>query len=65
MNRITIRRTSAELPHFDEEEELEPVSSLGAEGGFMSDFQFGDTGLNALDVKKVRLIRSLSARWHT
>jgi uncharacterized protein YjbI with pentapeptide repeats len=32
MDQITIRRTSADLPVFDEEVDLEPVSSLGTEG---------------------------------
>jgi hypothetical protein len=32
MDQITIRQASADLPVFDEETSLEPVSSLGAEG---------------------------------
>jgi uncharacterized protein YjbI with pentapeptide repeats len=56
MDQITVRRTSADLPVFDEEVDLEPVSSLGTDGGSVSDFQFGDASLRALDLKNVRLL---------
>src|ERR1019366_8394837 len=57
MDQITIRRTSADLPVFDEEVDLEPVSSLGTDGGSVSDFQFGEASLRALDLKNVMLLR--------
>lgn len=56
MGRITIRETSAELPAFDEEADLERVSSLGPAGALVSHFEFGATMVRALDVKDVRLL---------
>jgi uncharacterized protein YjbI with pentapeptide repeats len=56
MDQITIRQTSADLPVFDEEVDLEPVSSLDTDGGSVSDFQFGDASLPALDLKNVKLL---------
>jgi uncharacterized protein YjbI with pentapeptide repeats len=56
MDQITIRRISAELPVFDEEAGLEPVSSLGADGGLVSGFRFGDASLRAWDVDNARLV---------
>jgi uncharacterized protein YjbI with pentapeptide repeats len=53
MDEFTIRRTSAKLPVFDEEVDLDPVSSLGASG--VSGFRFGDASLRALDLENVRL----------
>jgi uncharacterized protein YjbI with pentapeptide repeats len=65
MDQITIRRTSADLPVFDAAVDLEPVSSLGSDSGSVSDFQFGDASLRALDLTNVRLfqgkIRALQA----
>ena len=56
MDQITIRRTSADLPVFDEEAGLEPVSSLGTEGGLICDFHFGHTSLRTLEVRNVQLL---------
>jgi uncharacterized protein YjbI with pentapeptide repeats len=56
MDQITIRRTSADLPVVDEEVGLEPLSSLGTEGGLICDFQFGDTSLRTLEVRNVQLL---------
>ena len=53
---IRIRRTSADLPVFDEETELERVSSLGADGGSVSGFEFGAASVRALDANNVRLL---------
>jgi len=65
MNHITIRRTSAELPVFDEEVDLEPVCSLSTRSGHVSGFQFGDASLRALDVANISLrhgkVRALRA----
>jgi uncharacterized protein YjbI with pentapeptide repeats len=62
MGQITVRRTSANLPVFDEDAELEPVSSLG---GSVSGFQFGEASLRALNWENARLfsgrIRALRA----
>jgi uncharacterized protein YjbI with pentapeptide repeats len=57
MDQITIRRVSADLPVLDEETSLEPVSSLGAEGGQIRDFQFGDVAVRVLEVRNVHLLR--------
>jgi hypothetical protein len=40
VSRFLIRWTGAELPVFDEEAVLEPVYSLGADGGSVSSFEF-------------------------
>jgi uncharacterized protein YjbI with pentapeptide repeats len=53
---ITIRGTSADLPVFNEEADLERVSSLGPAGALVSSFEFGGTKMRALDVKDVRLL---------
>jgi uncharacterized protein YjbI with pentapeptide repeats len=55
VGQIKIRRTSADLPVFDEGVDLEPVSSLGADGSSVSGFDFGAASVRALDVKGVRL----------
>jgi uncharacterized protein YjbI with pentapeptide repeats len=55
VGQIRIRRASADLPVFDEDADLEPVSSLGADGGPVSGFEFGAASVRALDVKGVRL----------
>ena len=57
MGKFTIRQTSADLPTFDEEADLEPVSSLGAESGLVSGFRFGHASVRALDLANVRLMR--------
>jgi uncharacterized protein YjbI with pentapeptide repeats len=57
MDQLTIRRTSADLPVFDEEVDLEPVSSLDTDRGSVSGFQFGDASLRALDLENVKLLR--------
>jgi uncharacterized protein YjbI with pentapeptide repeats len=56
MEQLTIRKTSADLPVFDEEVELQPVSVLGTDNGSISDFQYGDASLRALDLEKVTLL---------
>ena len=56
MARITVRDTSAELPALDEED-LEPVSSLGTGRGLVSGFQFGDITLPALELTSTGLLR--------
>lgn len=56
MGQITIRGTSADLPLFEEEADLGPVSSLGPAGGSVSGFEFGGASVRALDVKDVRLL---------
>jgi uncharacterized protein YjbI with pentapeptide repeats len=55
VGQIKIRRTSADLPVFDEGVDLEPVSSLGADGSSVSGFDFGAASVRALDAKGVRL----------
>jgi hypothetical protein len=57
MDQITIRQTTADLPAFDEEVDLEPVSWLGADSGLVSDFQFGGATLRALDLADAWLLR--------
>ncbi|MGH3287975.1 MAG: pentapeptide repeat-containing protein [Streptosporangiaceae bacterium] len=56
MGQITIRRTSADLPVFDQEADLEPVSSLSAGRGLVSGFEFGGASLRALDLENARLL---------
>jgi uncharacterized protein YjbI with pentapeptide repeats len=56
MSQITIRETSADLPVFNEEADLERMSSLGPAGASVSGFEFGGTMVRALDVKDVRLL---------
>ena len=56
MGQITIRRTSVDLPVFDEEVVLEPVFSLGTDSGPVSGFKFGEASLRALDLENVRLL---------
>jgi len=56
MGQITIRQTSVDLPVFDEEVDLEPVSWLGAKSGLVSDFRFGPATVRALDLADVRLL---------
>ena len=55
MGQLTIRGTSADLPVFDEEMELVPVSSLAAAGGSVSGFEFGGASMRDLDVTDARL----------
>lgn len=55
MAQFTIRGTSADLPVFDEETELVPVSSLGADGGSVYGFEFGDVRVRDLEVTDARL----------
>jgi uncharacterized protein YjbI with pentapeptide repeats len=57
MGQLAIRQTSAQLPVFDEQSALEPVSSLGAGGGQVFGFVFGDASLRAWDVGNVTLVR--------
>jgi uncharacterized protein YjbI with pentapeptide repeats len=56
VDQLTIRGTSADLPAFDEEADLEPVSSLSPAGGSVSGFEFSGPSVRALDVKDVRLL---------
>jgi len=56
MDQLTIRQTSVDLPAFDEETELERVSSLDATSRLVSDFQFGAT-LPVLDLAEAELLR--------
>jgi uncharacterized protein YjbI with pentapeptide repeats len=56
MGQITIRQTSADLPVFDEEADLQPVSWLGTDSGLVSDFRFGPATVRALDLADVRLL---------
>ncbi len=55
MDQFTIRQTSAQLPVFDAEADLEPLSRLGGDGGFVCDFQFGDATVPALELAGVLL----------
>jgi uncharacterized protein YjbI with pentapeptide repeats len=57
MGQITIRQTSADLPRFDEEAGLEPVSRFGAGSRLVADFQFGDVTVPALDLAGAHLVR--------
>ncbi|MCW2932913.1 MAG: pentapeptide repeat-containing protein [Actinomycetia bacterium] len=57
MDQVKIRQTGVDLPRFDEETDLEPVSSLGTGNRLISDFQFGDAMLQALDLAEVQLLR--------
>jgi uncharacterized protein YjbI with pentapeptide repeats len=56
MDQITVRQTSADLPVFDEDVDLESVSSLHTSSGLVSDFQFSDASLSALDLENVTLL---------
>lgn len=55
VGQIRIRRTSADLPVFDEDVDLEPVSSLDADGSSVSSFEYGAASVRALDVEGARL----------
>ena len=57
MDQIKVRQTGADLPRFDEETNLEPVSSLGTGNRLISDFQFSDSTLQELDLAEVQLFR--------
>ena len=57
MDQITIRQTTADLPRFDEESDLEPVSRLGAESRLVADFQFGGVIVPPLDLAGAHLLR--------
>jgi uncharacterized protein YjbI with pentapeptide repeats len=56
MEQLTIRKTSADLPVFDDELELRPVSALGTDTGSISDFQYGDASVRTLDLERVTLL---------
>lgn len=56
MGRIKIRHTSVDLPGFDEDTVLEPVSSLGPDTRLVCDFEFGDATLAALDLAEARVL---------
>lgn len=55
MEQLTIRKTSADLPVFDEDVELQPVAALG-DTGSISDFQYADVSLRALNVENATLL---------
>lgn len=55
MSQFTVRGTSADLPVFEEDADLEPVSSLGTGAGLVSGFEFAAASLPALDLEDVRL----------
>jgi uncharacterized protein YjbI with pentapeptide repeats len=57
MDQIKVRQTGADLPRFDEETDLEPVSSLGSGNRLTSDFQFGDATMQELDLADAQLLR--------
>jgi len=57
MDHITIRETRAELPVFDEEVDLEELSSLSTAHGTVSDFQFSDATVRVLELKNGRLLQ--------
>jgi uncharacterized protein YjbI with pentapeptide repeats len=65
VSQFTIRGTSADLPVFDDEAALETVSSLGTDGGLVSDFDFSKASMSALTTENVTLldgkVRSLAA----
>ncbi|MBS2966803.1 pentapeptide repeat-containing protein [Actinocrinis puniceicyclus] len=56
MDQLVIRRTSADLPVFDSDMELQSVSTLGTDTGPISDFEFGDTSVRTLDLENVTLL---------
>ena len=56
MDQLTIRRATADLPIFDEDMELRSLVTLGTDSGSLSDFQFGDTAVRALDLENVTLL---------
>jgi uncharacterized protein YjbI with pentapeptide repeats len=56
MEKLTIRKTSADLPVFDEEAELRPVDVLGTDKGTISDFEYNDASLRALDLESATLL---------
>jgi uncharacterized protein YjbI with pentapeptide repeats len=56
MEQFTIRRTVADLPVFDEDMELSALATLGTDSGSLSDFQFGDTAIRALDLENLTLL---------
>lgn len=56
MDQVTIRHTSAELPRFDAEAGLEPVSRFGAESRLVADFRFGDVTVPAFELAGAHLL---------
>jgi uncharacterized protein YjbI with pentapeptide repeats len=55
MERITIRDTSADLPSFPEDMELDQLSSLGRVTDLLSRFSLDDLSMRALDAQDVGL----------
>lgn len=55
MDRLTIRGTTAELPAFDPDVELTPITSLDGQE-VTSDFLFDGGSLRSLDLEHVRLL---------
>lgn len=56
MEQLTIRKTSADLPVFDDDLELRSIPALGADIGSVSDFQYADASLRMLDLENVTLL---------
>jgi hypothetical protein len=56
MGRITIRETSADLPHFPSGIEFTQVSALAPNGGLLSHFELRDSSMRTLDLKDLRLL---------
>jgi len=55
MGHITIREISVDLPAFDEDMELDRVSSLGGRGGLVCGFEFSGTRVPALELQDITL----------
>ena len=56
MGQITVRKLSVDLPAFDEDTELDQVSSLGGPGGLVCGFEFSRARIPALGLKDVTLV---------
>jgi uncharacterized protein YjbI with pentapeptide repeats len=56
MDQLTIRQTSAELPRFDAERELELLPRLDARSRLVADFQFAGATVDALELAGAHLL---------
>jgi uncharacterized protein YjbI with pentapeptide repeats len=56
MGQMTIRQTSVDLPGFDQDTVLEPVSVLSSDTRLVSDFEFGDGTRDSLDLAEAQLL---------
>jgi uncharacterized protein YjbI with pentapeptide repeats len=56
MGQMTIRQTSVDLPGFDQNTVLEPVSLLGSDTRLVCDFEFGAGTQNALELAEAQLL---------